>query len=218
MPFQVELVSIRPVYEKAIFHQTIRRTRQLLDCRQTGGYRLVARKDQHSIQDAGRRMQNDLPQNAKQCPAVEFATGAKELAAESSYRRGLVVHYVEDGVQLRILQHVVDLLGQVQQLQLAALVADRSKGPEQGVDARTVNVVDVAQVQQDFLVSLAEQTFDRVAQHRDVFALLETSTQVNDGDAIYLPGACFYAHVEASWRSGSVPWNRLIKVISVHSV
>ncbi len=164
---------------------------------------MVARKDRYPIQDAGRRCKTTF-QNAKECPTVEFATGVEELAAESSYRRGLVVPYVEDGVQLRSLQQVVDLLGQVQQLQLAPLVADRSKGPEQGVDARTVNVVDVAQVQQDFLVSLAEQTFDSVAQHRDIFALLDTSTQVNDGDAIYLPGACFHAHVEASWRFGSV--------------
>jgi hypothetical protein len=147
-------------------------------------------------------MQNGLPQNAKECPTVEFATGVEELAAESSYRRGLVVPYVEDGVQLRILQQVVDRLGQVQQLQLTALVADRSKGPEQGADARTVNVVDVAQVQQDLFLSLAEQVFDSVAQHRDVFALFDTSTQVNDGDAIYLPGACFHAHAEVSWRSG----------------
>ncbi len=53
----------------------------------------------------------------------------EELAAESCYRRGLVVPYVENCVQLRILQHVVDLLGRVQQLQLAAPVANRIKGP-----------------------------------------------------------------------------------------
>ncbi len=68
----------------------------------------------------------------------------EELAAESSYRRGLVVPYVEDRVRLRILQHVVDLLGRVQQLQLAALAANRSKGSYQGAEARTVNVVDIA--------------------------------------------------------------------------
>jgi hypothetical protein len=54
-----------------------------------------------------------------------LAPGVEELAAESSYRRGLVVPYVEDCVQLRILQHVVDLLGRVQQLQLAALGCER---------------------------------------------------------------------------------------------
>ena len=82
---------------------------------------------QHSIQDAGPPMQNDLPQNAKERPTVDFAPVVEELAAESSYRRGLVVPYVEDCVQLRILQHVVELLGRLQQLQLAALVANRSK-------------------------------------------------------------------------------------------
>ena len=86
-------------------------------------------KGRHPIQDAGPPMQNDLPRNAKERLTVEFAPGIEELAAESSYRRGLVVPYVEDRIQVRILQLAVDILGQVQQLQLAALVANRSKGP-----------------------------------------------------------------------------------------
>jgi len=147
-------------------------------------------------------MQNDLSQNAKERRTVEFASVVEELAAESSYRRGLVVPYVELCVQLGTLQQVVDLLGQVQQLQLAALVANRSKNPQQNADARTVNVVDIAHVQQNFFLSLAEQVFDSVAQHRDVFALFDSSTQVNDGDAIYLPGACFHVHVEVPGGPG----------------
>jgi hypothetical protein len=61
----------------------------------------------------------------------------------------------------------------------------------------------VAQVQQDLFLSLAEQIFDSVAQHRDVFALFDSSTQVNNGDAIYLPGACFHAHVEGPGGVGA---------------
>ena len=59
---------------------------------------------------------NYLPQNAKDRATVEFAVGVEELAAESS--RSLAL-YLEDCVQFRILQHVADLLGQVQQLELA---------------------------------------------------------------------------------------------------
>src|SRR5215469_18336258 len=50
----------------------------------------------------------------------------------------LVVLHVEDGVQLGDLQQVMDLLGQVQQLQFPALVADGSVGADQLADPRTV--------------------------------------------------------------------------------
>ena len=44
------------------------------------------------------------------------------------------------------LQKVVNLLGQVQEFQLSALVANRSKRTDQFADTRAVNVVDVAQI------------------------------------------------------------------------
>ena len=51
--------------------------------------------------------------------------------AECSYRPSLVVHDLEHRVQLHNLQYVVNLLGQVQELQLAALVANRSNSANQ---------------------------------------------------------------------------------------
>ena len=70
----------------------------------------------------------------------------EELAVERSYCGGLVVQYVEDRVELRNLQQVVNLLGQVQEFQLSALVANRSKCTDQFADTRAVNVVDIAQM------------------------------------------------------------------------
>jgi hypothetical protein len=46
-----------------------------------------------------------------------------------------VVFYVENGVQLGDLQQVVDLLGQVEQFQFAALVFDRGESADQFADA-----------------------------------------------------------------------------------
>ncbi len=70
---------------------------------------------------------------------------------------------MEQRVQLRNLQDVVNLLGWMQKLQLAAYITDRRKAPDQGVDARTVNVVDVREVQQDLFAPAGEQTPDSIA-------------------------------------------------------
>ncbi len=69
-----------------------------------------------------------------------------ELVAERSHCGGLVVQYVEDGVELRNLQKVVNFLGQVQEFQLSALIASRRKGTDQLANARTVNIVYVTQI------------------------------------------------------------------------
>src|SRR5450759_3330504 len=103
----------------------------------------------------------------------------------------------------------------MQQLQLAALVANRGKGANQLANARAVDVAHIAQVQQNLLLPLAEQVLDGIAQHHTAFAQSDSPAQVHNRDAIYLPGACFHTHVEASCGSRSLFWSRLIKVISV---
>ena len=60
--------------------------------------------------------------------------------------RSFVVLYVEDGVELRYLKKIVDLLCEVEQLQLAALVAHRSKGTHQFADTGAIDVGDIAEV------------------------------------------------------------------------
>src|SRR5262245_31701589 len=79
------------------------------------------------------------------------------LLSESLHRIRLVILDVEDGVQLGDLEQVVDFFGEVQQLQLAALVLSGRESANQLADSRAIDVVHVAEVQQDFLVSLGEQ-------------------------------------------------------------
>src|ERR1700740_3121949 len=67
-----------------------------------------------------------------------------EKLAEGLYGRGLVVLHVEDGIELRNLKQVVDLLGEVEQLQLAALVFDGGVGADQLANARAVDIIHVA--------------------------------------------------------------------------
>src|SRR5437870_11352798 len=56
----------------------------------------------------------------------------------------LVILYVKDGVQLGDLQQVVNLLGELEEFELAALVADGGERADQLTDTRAVDIVDVA--------------------------------------------------------------------------
>src|SRR5215471_12530888 len=82
----------------------------------------------------------------------------------------LIVFDIKDGVKLRDLKQVVDLFGQVQQFELAALVAHGGEGTDQLTDARAIDVIYLAQIQQDFFLSLAEQVLDDIAQNHAAFA------------------------------------------------
>ena len=54
---------------------------------------------------------------------------------ERLYRGCFVVFYVEDGVKLGDLEQIIDLLGEVQQLQFAALILGRGESAYQFADA-----------------------------------------------------------------------------------
>src|SRR5580693_7512065 len=159
---------------------------------------------------------NALPSDAKgRWIFVKLKRGADRLATEGGDSGSFVVLHVKYRVEFGDLKQVVDLLRQVKQLQFAALVADGGEGAYQFANAGAVDIADIAQVQQDFLLSFAQQVFDRVTQNHTALAERDSSAQVDDGDSIYLPGTCFHAHVEASWRPRSLLCSRLIKIISV---
>src|SRR2546423_3488250 len=120
------------------------------------------------------------------------------LFVEGLYGCCFVVLNIEDGVQLGDLEQVVDFLGQLEQLELAALVADAGKGAHQFSDAGAVNVSYVAQVEQDLVAPLAHQVLDCLAQHHAAFAQGNTTAQVHNGDVIHLPAASFHCHFRSS--------------------
>src|SRR6185437_14900428 len=111
----------------------------------------------------------------------------KTLLFECSDRCRLVVLDIEDRIKFRDLEQIVDFFGQIEQLQLTALIADRGEGTDQFADPRAVNVGNIAQVQQDLLLSLAQQVANRVAEHHTAFSQSDAATHVHDGDAVYLP-------------------------------
>src|SRR5207302_1232213 len=91
------------------------------------------------------------------------------LFAKGLYGCCFVVLDIEDGVQLGDLEQVVDFLGQLEQLELAALIADAGEGAHQFSDTGAVNISYVAQVEQYPVASFAHQILDRLAQHHAAF-------------------------------------------------
>src|SRR5215468_10515439 len=141
-----------------------------------------------------------------------------ELLAERLYGGRFVVFYVENGVQLGNLQQVVNFLGEVEQLEFAALVFHGGVGADQLADARAVDVIDVTQVEKDLLVAFAKQVAHGIAQNYAAFTEGDAAAAIHDGDAIDLTSAGLHAHWEASLPSAAVPWTCLINLISVPDV
>src|SRR5947199_7964238 len=56
----------------------------------------------------------------------------------------------------------VNFFGQVEQLQLAALVAHRGKGADQFADARAVNVIHITQVEENYIDSSGDRKSTRL--------------------------------------------------------
>src|SRR5262249_12764650 len=141
-------------------------------------------------------------------------TPAKRLLFERLDRGWFVILDIENGIELSNLQQVVDLLGEIEQFQVAALVADRSEGADQLANAGAVNVGDVAQVQEDFPLSLSEEVLHDLAQHRAAFAQSDTAAQVHNSNAAHLPVTCLHCHCDSSLSAALRP-TCLINVISV---
>src|SRR5271155_4405942 len=109
-------------------------------------------------------------------------------------RGGFVIFNVEDGIQFGDLQQVVHLLGEVQQFEFATLVLGGGKGADQFADAGAVDVVDLAEVQNNFLIAFGEQVADGVAHHDAAFAEGDAAAAVYNSDSVHLPSAEFHAH------------------------
>src|ERR1022692_2021459 len=109
-------------------------------------------------------------------------------------RRGFVVLYVEDGVEFGDLEQVVHLLGEVKQLEFAALVLGGGEGADQFADAGAIDVVDFGKIQDDLLVAFGKQIAYGVAQGNAALAQSDPSTAIHNGDSVHLPAAKFHAH------------------------
>jgi len=101
---------------------------------------------------------------------------------------------VEDGVEPRDLEDVVDALGQVQEFQLAAGGADSGESADQFADAGAVDIVHVGEIQQDLLFSRGDQFLDGVAEGRASFTESDSTTEIDDRYATVVPNCSMKGH------------------------
>jgi hypothetical protein len=113
---------------------------------------------------------------------------------ESLDRGGFVVFYIENSVELGDLKQVVHLFGEVQQFEFATLILGSGEGADQLADSGAVDIVDLAEVQDNLLITFGEQVSNGVAQSDAAFAEGDAAAAVHNGDSVYLPCAKFHAH------------------------
>src|SRR6267142_7107048 len=66
----------------------------------------------------------------------------------------LVLHDVEDGIQLCNLHHIVDLVRQIEQFQFSILLPHTRERTDQRTQTRAVDVIDIAKIEQYLSLSL----------------------------------------------------------------
>src|SRR6478609_9260660 len=138
------------------------------------------------------------------------------LFPEGFNRCSFVVLDIEDRIELGDLQQVVDFLGQVEQLQLAAFAPHGGKRAHQFADPGAVDISNVAQVEQDFFVPFADQVANGVTQYHAAFTQCDAAAHIHNSDALHLPIGCFHAHCASS--SLAFAALRPVCLISVTSV
>ena len=104
-----------------------------------------------------------------------------EEVVEGSYGGEFVVFDIEDGVELGDVEDVVDFLGEVEEFELAAGVADGGEAADEFSDAGAVDVVDALEVEDYFLFVAGDEVADGVAEIADFVAEDDAAGNVEDG-------------------------------------
>ena len=91
---------------------------------------------------------------------------------------------VEDGEELGELQEVVDLFGEVEELEGAAAVFHSGVGADELADAGAVDVVDVGKIEQDESAFILEEVANGLAKKGAAFAKSNATADVDDGDSL----------------------------------
>src|SRR5262249_13232488 len=106
---------------------------------------------------------------------------------------------------------------QIEQLQLAAAVGDRGEPRDQLADSRAIDIVHLAQIQEDLLLVLVDHVAQGVAQRARSFAQRDPSRHVDDADISHLPRVQLYAHESSSWLAAKIYFDTvyLTKVTSI---
>ena len=105
-----------------------------------------------------------------------------EEVIEGFYGGEFVVFDVEDGVKLGDVEDVLNFLGEAEELELAAGVADSGEAADQFADAGGVDVIDMGKIENNFFLAGGDELADRVAKFSSFVAEGDASVEVDDGD------------------------------------
>src|SRR5450755_1692536 len=92
---------------------------------------------------------------------------------------------VEHGIELGDLQKIVDVLAQIHQLKLAALVAYGGVAAHQLPDAGAIDVAHVGQIQQYAFVVFAHQIAHQVTNHIRSLTQPQLADDIYDDNAVH---------------------------------
>jgi hypothetical protein len=99
-----------------------------------------------------------------------------------------VVFDVEDGVELGDVEDVVDLFGEIEELELTSRVADGGEAADEFADARAIDIVDAGEIEDDFFFILLDEVADGIAEIVDFVAEDDAALNIEDGDVGYFAG------------------------------
>jgi len=89
---------------------------------------------------------------------------------------------VEDRKQPRDLDQIVYALGQVDQLQFAARIANGRVGANKFADARAIDVIHIGEIEQNLSSAAIDELANHLAQCGAAFTERDFPTEVDDGD------------------------------------
>src|SRR5208282_2322379 len=92
----------------------------------------------------------------------------------------------------------MNLLGELQQLERGALVLARGEGAHQLAQPGAIDIVHISQVQQDALLSLADQVANGIANLYTALAESDPPAEVQNGYAVQFTGSNSKCHGNSS--------------------
>jgi len=102
--------------------------------------------------------------------------------AKTAKRGGFVRGDVEYGEEPRDLHEVMHAPREVHQFQLSARAPHGCVGADEFTDPRAVDVIDIAQIEEDFAMALVDQLSNHPPDHGAAFAQRDLPAEIYDRD------------------------------------
>jgi len=113
---------------------------------------------------------------------------------------GFVIMHFEHGVELGDLEQVVDSFGEAEELELALLAGDRGVAIDEFADAGAIDIADLAQVEEEFLVARGDEVASGIAEKRRAFPEGDAADGIDYGNVTHLAGCKTSTHlVDSPW-------------------